>query len=233
MANETEHILGSFEHALRDSKDFVLTMASIAQQNLENAVRGVLDRNSELCNEAIADDDEVNHYERSVDKEGLEILLRFHPVASDLRQVLATMKIANNLERISDQAENIARRGRKILKHSEVAETRMVEPLFEMAQAMIGDSVRSFAEGDITLGLSIRERDGKLDKAYSKFIKDVTKGIERDQENLRTYLNLIVIGRCLERVGDHAVNIGEDAVFVESATDIRHLGPDALSEFQG
>ncbi len=230
MANDSEHILGSFEQALRDSKNAVLTMASVAQRNLEHAVRGTLERNVELCNEAIADDDEVNNFERLIDKEGIEILLRFNPVASDLRQVLATMKIANNLERISDQAENIARRGKKIIKQSEVAETRVIEPLYDAASSLLEDSIRSFSEGDMALGLTLHGRDQDLDKAHSRQIKELTKAIERDQENLKVYLNLIFIGRCLERVGDHAVNIAEDAVFVESATDIRHVGPEALSD---
>lgn len=225
-----EHILASFEDALRESRGSVLRMASVAQQNLDHAITGLLTRNDELCNEAIADDDEVNAFEKIIDREGLEILMRFSPVAMDLRQVLAAMKIANNLERISDEAEGIARRGRKIGKYPKVPETAMMEPLYEMASALLSDGIRAYAELDVELGLSLHQRDEELDKAHSRTIKALTKAMERDTINLKVYLHLIFVVRCLERIGDHAVNIGEESVFVESATDIRHVGADALRD---
>ncbi len=225
-----EHILASFEEALRESRSSVLRMASVAQQNLEHAITGLLSRNDELCNEAIADDDEVNNFEKIIDRDGMEILMRFNPVATDLRQVLAAMKVANNLERISDEAGSIARRARKISKQPEVAETRMIETLFEMASALLRDGIRAFAESDVELGLSLHKQDRQLDSAYRKKVKIFTKAMEKDPANLKVYLHLIFVARCLERVGDHAVNIGEESVFVGSATDIRHLGPEALQE---
>jgi phosphate transport system protein len=151
-------------------------------------------------------------------------------VATDLRSVLSTMKIANNLERIADQAENIARRARKIIKNPEVPETRMIEPMYTMASDLLSDAMRAFSEGDADLALGLYDRDQKLDKLHAKTIKGLTKLMENDQDNLKTYLNLIFITRSLERVGDHAVNIGEDTVFIERATDIRHIGPAALEE---
>ncbi len=225
-----EHTLASFEEALQESRNAVLRMASVAQQNLDHAITGLLSRNAELCNEAIADDDEVNAFEKTIDGEGLKILMRFSPVATDLRQVLAAMKIANNLERISDEAGSIARRARKIGKHPEVAETRMIEPLYERAVVLLRDGIRAYAESDVDLGLALHKQDGKLDTAYRKTIKELTKAMERDPSNLKVYLHLIFVARCLERIGDHAVNIGEESVFVGSATDIRHIGPEALSE---
>ncbi|NOY00536.1 MAG: phosphate signaling complex protein PhoU [Verrucomicrobia bacterium] len=225
-----EHILTSFEDALRDSRSSVLRMASVAQQNLEHAVSGLLTRNIELCNEAIAADDEVNAFEKAIDRDGMEILMRFSPVATDLRHVLAAMKIANNLERISDEAEGIARRARKIAKYPQIPETAMMEPLYGMASALFSDGIRAYAELDVDLGLSLNERDEKLDKAHSKTIKELTRAMERDTKNLKVYLHLIFVVRCFERIGDHAVNIGEESVFVESATDIRHIGAEALKE---
>ena len=117
---DVPHTFGNFSTALREARNSVLRMASIAEQNLENAVRGLLTRNSELCNEAIVEDDEVNNLERRIDADSFEILMRYNPVASDLREVIAGMKVANNLERVSDEAQNIARRARKILKHPEL-----------------------------------------------------------------------------------------------------------------
>jgi len=223
-------MLGNFEAALREARESVFRMASVAEQNLEAAVRGLLTRNAELCNEAIAEDEEVNTLERKIDADCFQILMRYNPVASDLREVLAGMKVANNLERISDEAQNIARRARKILKKPEVAEVVLIEPLYEQAVALLRDGMRSYAEGDVDLALALYDRDRELDKAHSEVIKELTKLIDRDSEHLKSFLHLIFIVRSLERVGDHAVNIAEDGIFLESATDIRHLGPERAAE---
>ncbi len=224
------HILADFESALKHAKKSVLTMASIASENLNNSVKGLLERNEDLCNDAIAEDEEVNAFERSIDKEGMEILARFNPLATDLRTVVAAMKVSTNLERISDQAENIARRARKVLNKPEVPEVHLIEPVYQLATELLEDSIRSFAESDVDLAIGLYDRDQELDRLHRKAIKKLTKIMEKDSGNLRTYLNLIFIIRCLERVGDHAVNIGEDAIYMARASDIRHVGPSALEE---
>ncbi len=224
------HTFGNFSTALQEARNSVLRMASIAEQNLENAVRGLLTRNSELCNEAIVEDDEVNNLERRIDADSFEILMRYNPVASDLREVIAGMKVANNLERVSDEAQNIARRARKILKHPELDGVAMVEPIYEKALSIYRDALKSYAEGDNVLGLSLYERDSELDKAHNDFIKDLTKRMDSDAVKVKPYLHLVFIVRSLERVGDHAVNIAEDGIFLESAADVRHLGPEKAAE---
>jgi len=226
---DSPHILSDYDTALKNAKSSVLTMASVASENLRNAVHGLLHRNEDLCNDAIAEDEEVNAFERSIDRESMAILTRFNPVATDLRSVIATMKVSNNLERIADQAENIARRARKVLNKSEVPDVHLIEPIYALAAKLLADAVRAFAESDVELALSLYERDQELDKLHRKTMKALTEAMENDVANLRTYLNLIFIIRCLERVGDHAVNIGEDAVYVTHAEDIRHIGPSALS----
>lgn len=232
-SSNTPHTLGNFDAALKEARKNVLTMASIAQQNLEHAVRGLLTRNLELCNEAIAEDDEVNAYERLVDREGFEILMRFNPVAADLREVLAGMKVANNLERVSDQAESIARRARKVLKSTEIPEIAQIEAIYDISSGLLRDAIRAYSEGDVALGLAVFERDRELDKLHRKTIKDFSKTIERDPANVKVFLHLIFIVRCLERVGDHAVNIAEDAIFAEKAADVRHLDIDEAAEKAG
>ncbi len=233
MASESEstdlrHSLGNFEEALRESRSLVIKMGSLAQQNLTNAMNGLLQRDEDLCNDAIAEDEEVNAIERSIDQGGMEILMRFNPVATDLRSVLAAMKIANNIERISDQAENIARRARKILKKKEVEDIRLIEPIYDAATAMLQDAAKAYAESDTELALTLFERDKHLNKLHRKAIKHYTQAMEADTENIKTYLHLIFIVRCLERIGDHSVNICEEAVYITHGTSIKHVGPSAL-----
>src|SRR5437868_1404595 len=140
-----KHILGTFDEALASLRNNVLMMSGLTERSLERAMKGLFERNDNLCANAIADDEEIDQLEKQIDKDGVDILLRFQPVASDLRRVVAAMKLSSNLER--------------------------------MAQ---------------------------------------------DPEQLRGYLNLIFVGRALERVGDHATNIAEDAVYAAAAEDIRH-----------
>jgi phosphate transport system protein len=229
LMSDSPHTLGSFEIALRDARNGVLRMASISAQNLENAVRGLLTRNTELCNDAIAEDDEVNLLERRIDAESFEILMRFNPVASDLREVIAGMKVANNLERISDEAQSIARRARKVLKQLELAEVALIEPIFHQAQALLRDGMRAYTEGDNVMALGLYDRDRQLDDDQKQLIRRLTKMLDDDTSSAKTVLHLIFIVRSLERVGDHAVNIGEDAVFLETSADIRHLGPEGAA----
>lgn len=223
-------MLANFENALKEARESVLRMASIAEQNLECAVRGLLTRNSELCNEAIVEDDEVNNLERKIDADSFEILMRYNPVASDLREVIAGMKVANNLERISDEAQNIGRRAKKILKHPEISEVALIEPLYEQALSLLRDSMKAYAEGDNDLALSLYDRDRELDAAHKKVIRDLTRSIDNEEVRVKSFLHLIFIVRSLERVGDHAVNIAEDGIFLESATNVRHLGPEKAAE---
>ena len=112
MANSTLHILGSFNEALSALRENVLMMASLTERNLERALRGFFERDSELCNLVIADDEEIDQLEKQVDKDGIDLLLRFQPVAIDLRSIIAAMKLSANLERVADQATGIARRAR-------------------------------------------------------------------------------------------------------------------------
>ena len=114
MPDRVRHIITSFDTALNNLKNDVLMMSSLAERLIENAMQGLLKRDSSLCNMTIADDEEVDVLEKQVDKEGIEIMIRFHPVASDIRQVITTMKLGANLERVADQSVAIARRAKKM-----------------------------------------------------------------------------------------------------------------------
>src|ERR1043166_8356478 len=109
-----KHILGTFDEALSTLRNNVLMMAGLTERSLERAMKGLFDRNDDLCAATIADDEEIDQLEKQIDKDGVDILLRFQPVASDLRRVVSAMKLSPNIERVADQATNIARRARKL-----------------------------------------------------------------------------------------------------------------------
>jgi len=217
-----KHILGNFDEALSSLRGNVLMMAGLAERTLDRAIRGLLQRDDNLCVTAIADDEEIDQLEKQIDKDGVDVLLRFQPVASDLRRVVAAMKLSPNIERIADQATNIARRARKLNKHAPLPEVELINPIQASAMAMFKDAIDAFTREDVDLGRAVVARDKDLDLLNKKASRRLTDRMAEDPKQLRGYLNLIFISRCLERVGDHATNIAEDAVYAAAAEDIRH-----------
>ncbi len=217
------HILANFDEALTSLRNNVLTMSSLTERSLDRAITGLLHRDDELCTTAIADDEEIDQLEKQVDKDGVDLLLRFQPVAGDLRRVVSAMKLSGNLERMADQAVNIARKARKLNKHPALVEVEFVGPMYAHAISMFKDSVEAYLREDVELALQLKPRDKTLDDMNAHASKRLIQRMAEDPEQLRGYLNLMFIARHLERVGDHATNIAEDAVYAAAAEDIRHL----------
>lgn len=216
-----DHILTSFDQNLRSLRDQVLIMASIARKNLAGAMRGLMERDTDLCNAAIAADQDVNELEKSIDRLGMQILLKFQPTAQDLRQVMGTIRIANNLERISDQAGSIAKRARAINLLPEMPETSLIQPVYHLCARNLEAAIQAFSDGDAEAAAEIRQRDKELDAAEKHLDQAMLQVMEARNAPLEGYLHLIFIARFLERVGDHCKNICEDTVFIEKAEDIR------------
>ena len=161
-------------------------------------------------------------HERRIDQLGMEILVRFHPMATDLRLVVSSMKISMNLERISDHATTIAKRARKMSANQELPDCTLIEPLYTLADHLLRDAISAYSDHNAVLGASLHARDKELDRMYKEATATFGTRIEQTGGRSQDYLHLILVVRSLERVGDLAVNIGEDAVFLEAARDLRH-----------
>src|ERR1043165_1997349 len=149
---EPNHILATFDEALGSLRNNVLMMSSLTERSLDRAITGLLKRDDELCAIAIADDEEIDQLEKQVDKDGIELLLRFQPVASDLRRVVSAMKLSSNLERMGDQAVSIARKARKRNQHPVLPEVTLIEPMRDLGMKMFQDSVDAYVREDVELG---------------------------------------------------------------------------------
>lgn len=226
----SSHILRDFDVAIAALRTEVLTMAARARLNLERAIQALLTRNIELANAVIADDDEVDDSERKIDHIGMDIMVRYHPVATDLRLVVSSMRISMNLERISDHATNIAKRARKMAVNQELPDATLIEPLYTLADHLLRDAISAYSDRNAALGAALHDRDKELDRMHKAANATFGNRIEQGTSRSQDYLHLILVTRSLERVGDLAVNIGEDAVFLDHARDLRHssdrtLGP--------
>jgi phosphate transport system protein len=225
MDQLAKHTLGDFEDALRALRDNVLMMASLTRRLLGAAAEGLFNRRAAACTQTIDDDSEIDSLEKTIDEEGVAILVRFQPMANDLREVVAAMKVSNNLERIADQAVSIARRALRLNDSPALPETSELRRMFDLAAGVFEDSVQSFADYNQELARGLKKRDREIDTLHHSVIDHLTTRMAADPGRIPDYLDLVLIARNIERIGDHATNIAEDTVFVASAEDIRHTAP--------
>jgi len=219
-----KHILGTFDEALTSLRKDLLMMAGLAERSLDRALKGLLQRDDDLCTHAIADDEEIDQLEKQIDKDGFEVLIRFQPVAGDLRRVISAIKLSPNIERVGDQATNIAKRARKLNRHPPLPEIQLIVPMQAHATLMFKDSINAYIRENVDLANSVCGRDKQLDEMNRDTNRKLTERMMDDSEQLRGYFNLLLVSRALERVGDHATNIAEEAVYTAAAEDIRHKG---------
>jgi len=225
MQNTDPHILKTFDEALNGLRDDILVMGSLAVRSFENAMQGVLERDSERCKLTIADDEEIDEYEVKADRDGFETILRYQPIATDLRNVVSSIKLSTNLERVGDQSVTIARRGNKLNQHAPLPETRELQPLFLFAREQLKTALECYSKGDIETAKSHLTRDAELDVLCKNYERHVSNRMTENVDVIRGYLNLLFISRAIERVGDHAKNILEDVIYIGDAIDVRHQKP--------
>ena len=226
MPDRTKHISRSFDAALYGLKNHVLMMSSLTDRIFQMAFEALLKRDSELCDHVVAEDEEIDILEKQVDQEGVSLLLRFHPVASDMREVVSAMKVSANLERIADHSVTIARRAKHLNNRPAVRELPLLEPPYRLAVTIFRDSIRAFADGDCELARTLKLKDRELDALTDAVSQTLVQRATLNAELVPSYVDLIFVARALERIGDHATNIAEDSFWRDQAADIRHTyGP--------
>ena len=228
MAPLGRHISTNFEAALQSLRNNVLMMSSLTERLLNYAMEGLLKRDNDLCNLAIADDEEVDSLEKEIDREGIDLLIRFHPVASDMREVIAAMKLSANLERIADQSVAIARRAKKLNAEAVVPEISLLEPVFQLALAIFRDSMHAFIDRAIELALKMKPRDRELDQL--NLIHRPNRNAAQRHQNARSYINTFATEVCVDgglgfedRIGD----VGDIDRTVHVAVEFDWLEADA------
>lgn len=219
MNTSSNHILSAYNNELAALAALRRDIAATALRNLDEARRGVLERNLESCLSAIADDGQVNHLESEIEKQAMAILARFQPVAGDLREVIASMRLATNLERASDEAKTIGKRGRSLAARECRPDLSALVPLFEQAISELTDACMAYEARDLELAASIKQRDKTLDRAHRAALRSYAESLPTAEGiDPTTWLDLLLIIRALERIGDHAKNIAEETTFLTGAS---------------
>lgn len=215
------HILRDYAEELATLKTIVVEMGVLAAAAIKKSADGLLTGDRDLCYDVIDEDVLIDEHEKRIDAQGMAILLRFNPVASDLRHVLSSINIGRSLERIGDHAVSTAKRSRKILKAGAVDEVRLVEPLVSRVLEILNRVLETYSDGDAAMAEAVIKMDDTIDRLHRNFGKRLTQKLSDETAATETLLNLIFIGRSLERIADLAVNIAEDVVSSVSDEGIR------------
>ncbi len=189
---------------------------------MREAVEALRDRRPDLAAVVASGDGPINHLEIEIDDLCLRLLALQHPVGSDLRVIRSILKANTDLERVGDQAVNIAQAAMKLIQLPPLDSAADVEPLAELALAMLHDTMTAFGDRDVDRAMSVLLRDDAADATRDAVLRARLALMMADPSTAERGIALIVVARCLERIADHATNIAEDLIFVVEGRDIRH-----------
>jgi phosphate transport system protein len=218
MERSTRH----FQDELDQMKTRLLAMGGLAEDRLRLAVRGLVDRDLTVIERVMAGDAAINHLHIEIDDRCFKLLALHQPMAVDLRAIVAAVKINTDLERVGDLAVNIAEASIRYLQHPPVKELIDIPRMAEIAQGMLREALDAFVRRDLAMAQTVLDRDDELDMLKTLVFRELLDHMLQDQSTIEPSLDLILVSRHLERIGDHATNVAEDVIFLVSAKDVRH-----------
>ncbi len=211
-----------FDEELTHLKQRLLYMADTAQEMVGLAVRALTDRNPACAREVLELEKKVNHAEIEIEDEALKLLALRQPAAKDLRLLTAILKINNDLERVADQAVNIAEISDFLLKEPLLKPLIDIPKMAGLAQRMIKNSLDAFVRHDAALAQQVCEDDDAVDRINDQIFRELLTYMMEDPKSITRAVDLILVSRNLERIADHATNISEDVIFIEEGKNIKH-----------
>ncbi len=211
-----------FEEDLQTLKRRLLDMGSLVEERVRLAVQSLIERRAELAEQVIAADVEVNELQIEIDDRCLKLLALQAPMARDLRLITAAMKINADLERMGDQAVNIAENALKLMGTVPLRALVDIPRMAEIAQEMTRHALDAFVRRDVPLAHKVLERDDEVDAFKDQIFRVLLTYMMADTATIERALSLILVSRNLERIADHATNIAEDVIFMVEARDVRH-----------
>ena len=218
----SEHSVRHFQEELEQLKARLLEMGGIAEEQVRRAVRGLVERDRVLIEEVIGGDGPLNALHIEVDNRCFTLLALYQPMAVDLRAIVAAVKINTDLERVGDLAINIAEAARQYATHPPVKKLIDIPRMATIAQGMLRDALDAFVRRDTALAQHVLNEDDALDALKTQIFRELLTYMLQDPSTIEPALDLILISRHLERIGDHATNVAEDVIFMVSARDVRH-----------
>jgi len=210
------------DRELENLKKKILTLSSLVEQSLSKSVKALGDRDERLAADVQASDHNIDLKEVEVEEDCLKILALHQPVAIDLRFVIATLKINNDLERIGDLACNIARRARYLCHQTDIEIPFDYEILADKTKHMVAEALGALIQMDLKMCNNVLEADDEVDALNREAYSQVYYGIKNNPEKVEEMIHFLVISKNLERIADYATNIAEDVIYMIEGRIIRH-----------
>jgi phosphate transport system protein len=217
-----ERVTRHFQEELEVLQQRLLSMGGLAEERMCDSVRAVAQRDMALVDQVLNGDEPINTLHIEVDDRCFKLLALHQPMAADLRAIVAAVKINSDLERVGDLAVNIAEAGKRYLQHPPVKPLIDIPRMGDIAQRMLRDALDAYVRRDIQLAQSVLAADDELDALKTQIFRELLTFMLAEPSTIEPALDLILISRHLERIGDHATNIAEDVIFMVSAKDVRH-----------
>jgi phosphate transport system protein len=222
---DTHDNVRHFQEELEHLKERILAMGGLAEDRVQSAVEALVAGDFSSLNHVVTGDEPINQLHVEIDGLAFRLLALYQPMASDLRVIVAALKINADLERVGDMAVNIAEAALRYLEHPPVKPLLDLPRMTDIAQGMLRDALDAFVRRDTALAQSVLDRDDTLDSLKDQIFRELLTYMLQSPSVIEGALELILISRHLERIGDHATNIAEDIIFVVSAKDVRHASP--------
>jgi len=222
-----ERVFRHFQEELDQLKERLLAMGGLAEERVRESVRALIDRDNTALEAIVRGDEPINDLHMEIDDRCFKLLALHQPMAADLRVIVAAVKINTDLERVGDLAVNIAEAGKRYLQHPAVKPLIDIPRMGELAQKMLRDALDAFVRRDMPLAEAVLAADDTLDALKTQIFRELLTYMLQTPETIEPALDLILISRHLERIGDHATNVAEDVIFILSAKDVRHHQADA------
>src|SRR5688500_7212875 len=211
-----------FQEELQQLKTRLLEMGGLAEERVRAVVQALVDRNGAVVDQVLGGDGPINQLHIEIDSRCVKLMALHQPMAVDLRAILSAVKINTDLERVGDLAINIAEAAVRYLGHSPVKELIDIPRMADIAHGMLRDALDAFVRRDTVLAQQVLDADDALDALKTQVFRELLTYMLQDPHTIEPSLDLILVSRHLERIGDHATNIAEDVIFMVSARDVRH-----------
>ncbi len=219
---EREHFSRQYDAELNEIREKLLSMGGKVEQMLANAMKSLVERNSELADKTIKFDHEINHLEMEIDEKCLQVLARRQPAARDLRFITLALKIVTDLERIGDQCANIAKRAKELNEELPLKPYIDLPRMTTWAGGMVKEALDAFVRGDENLAIKVCNDDQFIDDLNNQIQRELLTFMMGDPSTISRAIKVNYISKCLERIADHATNIAEMVIFMVKGKDIRH-----------
>jgi phosphate transport system protein len=217
-----ERFVRHFQEELDQLKARLLEMGGLAEEQVRLATQGFVERDEAIIERSLRGDAPINALHIEIDNRAFTLLALFQPLAADLRTIVSAVKINTDLERVGDLAVNIAEVARRYASHPMPTLMVDISQMAALAQSMLRDALDAFVRGDMVLAQRVLDEDDRLDALKTETFRDLLSFMLKTPAGIEPALDLILVSRHLERIGDHATNIAEDVIFIVSARDIRH-----------